>query len=88
MAEEVHVLVVLAFGLGINKPNVRAVIRLGLPDSIEQFYQETAAPVATACLLIASSPGRKRQCPARLLHQSDWPLAGKRSRWQRYYRMQ
>jgi len=41
MSEEVHVLVgTIAFGLGINKPNVRAVIRLGLPDSIEQFYQE------------------------------------------------
>jgi ATP-dependent DNA helicase RecQ len=42
MAEEVRVLVgTIAFGLGINKPNVRAVIRLGLPESIEQLYQET-----------------------------------------------
>jgi ATP-dependent DNA helicase RecQ len=42
MAEEARVLVgTIAFGLGINKPNVRAVIRLGLPDSIEQLYQET-----------------------------------------------
>jgi len=42
MAEQVHVIVgTIAFGLGINKPNVRAVIRLGLPDSVEQFYQET-----------------------------------------------
>jgi len=41
MADEVRVLVgTLAFGLGINKASVRAVVHLALPKSIEQYYQE------------------------------------------------
>jgi ATP-dependent DNA helicase RecQ len=42
MSDQVRVLVgTLAFGMGINKAAVRAVVHLSLPKSIEQYYQES-----------------------------------------------
>src|SRR5947207_2746008 len=90
MADEVRVMVgTMAFGLGINKAAVRAVIHLSLPKSVEQYYREAGRAGRDALPADCFLFWQKKDTGLHAFFIGKIEDAGEKERaWQRYHEVE